>query len=121
MIFFSVMPTLYRHSGLLSMFVGYFFATSMDENIEDFMKRIAEGAEGGSPFDGIDFGKELGLNAQQVEGLKAMFPKIANEFIQGAQQFAEEEKRMKEADQQLQKQVGDLLDQLLPSGKVFFK
>jgi len=83
----------------------------MDENIEDFMKRFAQGDDGQTPFDDIDFGKELGLSGEQIEGLKAMFPKMAAEFLQGGLQFAEEEKRMKEADQYLQKQVGDLLTQ----------
>jgi hypothetical protein len=90
------------------------------DDLKDFIEKIDQRAGGMPSFDDFDFGKELGLSAKQIEGLKAMFPKMATEFLQGGLQFAEEEKRMKEADQYLQKQVGDLLAQNISSLRNMF-
>ena len=83
----------------------------MDDDFKNLMEKMAQESGGKMPFDDFDIGKELGLSDEQLQGLKAMLPRIASEFLQGGLQFAEEEKRMKEADQYLQKQVGDLLFQ----------
>ena len=86
---------------------------------EDLMAKMANG-DGSLPFGEADLAKELGLTEDQINGFKAMFPKLVAQFLQGGLQFAEDEKRLKEADEHLQKQIGDLLAQNIGSQRSMF-
>lgn len=92
----------------------------MEENIEDFMKKMGQGAEGDAPLADFGFLKEIGLTEDQMKALIAKLPRIANEFIQGAAQYAEEEKQLISMYERITKQIGDLLMQNINASRNFF-
>ena len=92
----------------------------MEENLEDFMKKMGQGEEDGTPPADFGFLKEIGLSEDQMKALIAKLPRIANEFIQGAAQYAEEEKQLISMYERITKQIGDLLMQNINASRNFF-
>lgn len=92
----------------------------MNDDLKDFMEKMSHGAEGEIPSVDFDFLKELGLTEDQMKALTAKLPRIANEFIQGAGQYAEEEKHLVSIYERITKQIGDLLMQNINASRNFF-
>ena len=64
-------------------FFRCFLDNATMDDLKDLIEKMAHGGDDPLPFNEIDFGKELGLSEEQIEGLKAMLPKLTTEFLQG--------------------------------------
>jgi hypothetical protein len=92
----------------------------MNDDLKDFIEKTAHGTEGEMPSGDFDFLKELGLTEDQMKALIAKLPRIANEFIQGGAQYAEEERQLISMYERITKQISDLLMQNINASRNFF-
>lgn len=75
---------------------------------------------GGMPLPDFDFLKEFGISEKDMEALKPRLGQIVGELIQGAHQFAQEEKQIIAIRNNATKEIGGLLAQNINASRNFF-